>query len=142
MKKAIDENIANKEEILDKTLNCCSEKQAYNRQNIRSRKLAFRAAVSFIIVIIILGISFFDILSIGSNGQSFQGKKVAKEGTPSKQLQKNTFTLVAFAAENSNGEQKIKEESKTILNSNMRIQMPFGKIERGEQYKTVISGIK
>ena len=144
IKKAIDENIADKEGILYNTLNSYSESEVQGKDRFRPRKMALRSGISFAVIMIMVSICIFDGFPIGGQGQPSQGNQIAKVVKTHKQLQKNIFTLAAYAEENSNpnGKATINEESKTILKPNMKVQMPFGKIEKGEPYKTVISGIK
>ena len=130
IKKAIDENIADKEDILNNTLSSPYQKQAYSKDRLTSRKMAFRAALSLAVISIIVGLNLFGGFPIRDHSEISQGKKSVKQGDTKKQPQKNIFTLVAYAAEKTNGNDTAKQETKMILKPNVKFQLPFGKITR------------
>lgn len=142
IKKAIDENIADKENILYNTLNSISNEHIIKNQKINYKKVVFRVATSFAVISAIVWGSIFVNLPQRNQILAPQGENSTQQNAISQQPQKNMFTLVAYATENSNSKNSsngssIKQETKTVLNPNVRVQIPFGKIQRGK-YNTFL----
>lgn len=134
IKKAIDKNIADKEGILYSILNSCSNEYSVKKKRTGYKRIVGRIAASFVVIVGIACTGIFSNLPHGNPVQIHQGKKTTDIN--------NMFTLVAYATENPNSINiqngtNMKKETKTVLNPNVKVQMPFGKIKRGK-YNTFL----
>lgn len=131
IKKAIDENIANKEEILYNILNNSCYENVHNKKSIKHKRIAFRMAASLAAILMVVIV--FDNLPLSNFTRLHKNKKMVQQNSVSIQQEKNMFTLVAYAAENpttsNSNVPAIKMETKTVLKPNAKIKMPGGKIK-------------
>lgn len=135
-KRAIDENIADKDLILKNVLNSSTRNSIANKRRIgRYRRLSFRFAVAFLIIAAVLSFNF-------SNMPLIPDTKYAENnpepGTTFKQ--KNDFSIVAYAVSIDNSKTssgiEVEPNTKNELKPNIKVQMPSGKIKRGNVKKS------
>lgn len=129
-KRVIDENIADKDLILKNVLNS-STKDSIEKKRRTSRymRLSFRFAAAFLVISAVLLLNFPNMPMIP--------EKYAKNtsGLGNTVKQKNNFSIVVYAASIDNSKTspgiKVDPNTKSELKPNLKVQMPSGKIKRG-----------
>ncbi|MBL4937465.1 hypothetical protein JK636_17225 [Clostridium sp. YIM B02515] len=135
-KRVIDENIADKDLILKNVLNSSTRNSIANkRRTSRHVRLSFRFATTFLIIAAVLLFNFPNMSLIPNTKYAENNPDT---GTTVKQ--KNDFMIVAYAASIDNSKTspgiKVDPNTKNELKPNLKIQMPSGKIKRGNVKKS------
>lgn len=131
IKKAIDENIADRDAIIARAFDGAPKQ--YSKPGRTAKWNIARAGISFgIVFILVFGLVYIDI-PLPWNTAGNKKTKVTSDSN----LEKNSFTLTAYAMANSNRmdilrDPAVKQESRTQLAPNAKVMMPSGKIVRGK----------